>query len=438
MDDYRLAAPELHPAGRGTELGPRSPDAARGSIVQGLWCAVCGREYPAANVAYACPVDGPLATLEVRIDYALVDWTLAGSGMWRYRPLLPVEPSSAVPALALGSTPLEPVRRLRAELGLSRLWIKDDSRLPTASLKDRASSLCIVKAREAGAAAVSCASTGNAAASWAAVAAAEGFPCHIFVPAGAPRAKMAQLLACGATVFAVDGTYDDAFDLCLAASDRFGWYNRNTGYNPYTVEGKKTVSFEIAEQLGWHAPDVVVVPVGDGVILSGVAKGFRDLIAIGAIDSMPRLVAAQAEGSAAISRAIELGGPVLPVEASTIADSISVNVPRAGAMALRAIRDSAGTAMAVPDTRFLAAQSLLARLTGIFAEPSSSTALAVAAEMAAAGRLSPDETVVVLITGSGLKDVEAALRGAASTSIPVRTIDDVARTTESVAWTSHP
>src|SRR5689334_3379461 len=180
-----------------------------------LHCPQCGRTYEPNQVQYTCPDDGPLAVLVVEIDYASVDWRPQGETMWRYRTLLPSE--GAQPAIAPGVSPLLPAERLRAGLGLPRLWIKDETRNPTGSLKDRASSLCIAKARELGAQTVSCASTGNAAASWAAVAAAEGLACRIFVPSSAPRAKLAQLLAYGATVFAVDGAYDDAFDLCIAA-----------------------------------------------------------------------------------------------------------------------------------------------------------------------------------------------------------------------------
>ena len=380
-----------------------------------LHCQVCGRDYDPQQVRYACPQDGPLAVLEAQIDYASVEWRPEGETMWRYRALLPSE--AAEPAIAPGVSPLLPVERLRTELGLARLWVKDETRNPTGSLKDRASSLCIAKAHELAAQTVSCASTGNAAASWAAAAAAEGLACKIFVPSSAPKAKLAQVLAYGATVFAVDGAYDDAFDLCIAASERFGWYNRNTGYNPYTIEGKKTVSFEIAEQLDWHSPDAVVVPVGDGCIISGVAKGFRDLLGVGAIDRLPRLIAAQSEGSDAIKRALDGDGQVRPVEAHTIADSISVGMPRVGALAVRAVCDSHGEAIAVTDADILEAQRRLGRLTGVFAEPAACAPLA-AVEKA---NLAPDETVVLLVTGSGLKQVEA-VRGE---PVPVHDLKDV-------------
>lgn len=390
-----------------------------------LHCAVCGRDYAPDQVRYVCPSDGPLAVLEIQIDYSSVTWRVEGKTMWRYRALLPT--TAAEPAISPGVSPLLPAQRLRAELGLPHLWLKDETRNPTASLKDRASSLCIAKARELGATSVSCASTGNAAASWAAVAAAEGLPCNIFVPRNAPPAKVAQLLAFGARVFSVEGTYDDAFDLCIAASERFGWYNRNTGYNPYTVEGKKTVGFEIAEQLQWQAPDVVIVPVGDGCIISGVAKGFRDLIGVGAIDRMPRLIAAQAEGSDAIARAVGGDGQVNPLIPSTIADSISVGLPRVGAMAVRAIRESRGEAVTVSDAEILASQRQIGRLTGVFGEPAACAPAAVATKLMSAGRLGPDETVVLVVTGSGLKDVEAAMSGAASQPSAVRDLADVQR-----------
>src|SRR2546423_8537944 len=244
-----------------------------------------------------------------------------------------------MPPLAIGGTPLYPVRRLRSYLGMNDLWLKDDTRNPSASLKDRASMIAVMLA---GGKAVACASTGNAASSLAVQAAAVGLPCYIFVPHNAPRAKVIQLLMCGATVFAVNGSYNDAFDLCIEACDAFGWYNRNTGYNPYLVEGKKTVGLEIAEQLAWQVPDTVLVPTGDGGIISAGYRGFEDFYLLGMIQRIPRLVSVQAAGSPGIVRALEGDGVVRACEAHTIADGISVGLPRNGAMAVRNIRASVG------------------------------------------------------------------------------------------------
>ncbi|HET9918229.1 MAG TPA: pyridoxal-phosphate dependent enzyme, partial [Ktedonobacteraceae bacterium] len=286
-----------------------------GHITQ-LQCVLCGTSYDPVDVTYTCPACGPLGVLDVHYDYEQIAPRISRAQLaedhnftaWRYRALLPISYSHNIqPALAIGGTPLYPVQRLREHLGMSDLWLKDDTRNPSASLKDRASMIAVMLAEGR---TVACASTGNAASSLAVQAAAVGLSCYIFVPHNAPRAKIVQLLMCGATVFAVQGSYDDAFDLCIEACNAFGWYNRNTGYNPYLVEGKKTVGLEIAEQLGWQVPDSVIVPTGDGCIISGVYRGFEDLHRLGMIDRMPRLIAVQAAGSPAIVRALEGDGVV--------------------------------------------------------------------------------------------------------------------------------
>jgi len=309
------------------------------------------------------------------------------------------------------------------------LLLKDDSRNPSASFKDRASAIALVRAREQGEQLVTGASTGNAASSTAVLAAAMGIRTRIFIPRTAPRAKVAQLLAFGAEVLAVDGTYDAAFDLCLAATERFGWYNRNTGFNPFTREGKKSVSFEICEQLGWEVPDLVVVPVGDGNIISGVWKGFTDLHHIGFIERLPRLLAVQAEHSDAVVRALERDdGKIEPVSGDTVADSISVSRPRDGDAAVRAVRDSGGMGIRVTDEEILAAIPQVARGSGVFGEPAGVTACAglkrAAAEGRVDGKLHSERSaphanadppfharrIVVLVTGSGLKDVASVMK----------------------------
>ena len=254
------------------------------------------------------------------------------------------------------------------------------------------------------------ASTGNAGSSTAVLAAAMGMKARIFIPKAAPRAKIAQLLACGADVLAVDGTYDDAFDLCLAATKQFGWYNRNTGYNPFTREGKKSVSFEICEQMGWHAPDLVVVPVGDGNIISGVWKGFADFHRIGFIDRLPRLLAVQAAGSAAVVNALAGDGTIKPVSGETVADSISVSVPRDGEAAVQAVRESKGFGITVTDDQILAAIPEIARDSGVFGEPAGVTAYAGLKTAVEQGRIDPAWTIVVLMTGSGLKDIASVMK----------------------------
>jgi threonine synthase len=396
------------------------------SHISHLQCVLCGASYDPAEVAYTCPGCGPLGVLDVHYDYEQIAPRISRAQLaadhdftaWRYRALLPISYSHKMrPPLAIGGTPLYPVQRLRDYLGMSALWVKDDTRNPSASLKDRASMIAVLLAEGR---TVACASTGNAASSLAVQAASVGLPCYIFVPHNAPRAKIIQLLMCGATVFAVQGSYDDAFDLCIEACNAFGWYNRNTGYNPYLVEGKKTVSLEIAEQLGWQAPDNVIVPTGDGCIISGVYRGFEDLYRLGMIDRMPRLIAVQAAGSPAIVRALEGDGVVRACEASTVADGISVGLPRNGAMAVRDIRASNGFGLTVTDEQILAAEKALASRTGIFAEPSGAAAYAGLLRLLDEGRLARDERVVLLITGSGLKSIDA-VASAAGSVIPIPT-----------------
>jgi len=312
----------------------------------------------------------------------------------------------------VGMTPLSSAPALARRFGVGAVLVKDDGRNPSASFKDRASSVALAHAREAGHDLVVAASTGNAAAATAVLAAPARIKVRLFVPRSAPRAKVAQLLTFGAEVLAVDGTYDQAFELSLAATRRFGWYNRNTGFNPYTREGKKTVSFEICEQLGWKAPDLVVVPVGDGNIISGVWKGFVEFHRLGLVETVPRLLAVQAAGSAAIATALAGDGVVRPVAGETVADSIGVRMPRDGDAAVKAVRDSGGFAVTVSDEEILAAIPDLARNSGVFAEPAAAAGLAGLARAHARGSLGGARIVVLLVTGSGLKDVGAALRTA--------------------------
>src|SRR5579863_667938 len=392
--------------------------------ITNLQCVLCGTTYSLMDVQYTCLSCGPLGVLEVHYDYERVASyisraQLAGQHdptIWRYRALLPISYSHKdIPPLAVGGTPLYAVERLRKHLGMSNLWLKDDTRNPSASLKDRASIIAVVLAQGK---TVACASTGNAASSLAVQAASVGLPCYIFVPHNAPRAKIVQLLMCGATVFAVQGSYDDAFDMCIEACNIFGWYNRNTGYNPYLVEGKKTVALEIAEQLNWHVPDIILVPTGDGCIISGVYRGFEDFYNLGMIDRMPRLIAVQAEGSPAIVKALEGDGIVRPHAARTIADGISVGLPRNGAMAVKYIRASGGFGVTVSDEEILAAEKELARLTGVFAEPSGAASYAGLLRLLAEGKIAHNERVVLLVTGSGLKSIDA-VAGAAGNVVPI-------------------
>jgi len=390
-------------------------------FVSELCCAICGRSYAPDEVAYTCPHCGPAGTLDVLYDIRAVQAAVsrediarsADPTLWRYRHMLPLPLEAAVPALAVGGTPLYAAPRLAADLGLAQVWVKDDGRNPTGSLKDRASAVVVARAMAQGIKVVTTASTGNAAAALAGLSASVGLPAVIFVPASAPEAKIAQLLTYGAHVLLVQGNYDNAFDLAVEAAERYGWYNRNTGMNPYTVEGKKTVAYEIAEQLGWQAPDVVVLSVGDGNIISGVHKGFSDLLALGWIEHMPRLIGVQADGSAACYQAWKTGADpatMPPIASHTVADSIAADLPRDRVRAVRAVRETGGAFVSVPDDAILAGIPVLARLSGVFAEPAAAATYAGARAALAEGHLQPGECVVLLVTGNGLKDIRSAMR----------------------------
>lgn len=384
--------------------------------ISGLQCSICGVMYD-DSMLYTCPACGEVGTLDVLYDYAnLTDLqeTITASrtfSMWRYKPLLPIQPDSAVPPLRVGFTPLYDAPRMARALDIQQVWVKDDGSNPTGSLKDRASSMVIARAMELNIPVVTTASTGNAAAALAGAAASVGMKPIIFVPATAPEAKIAQLLVYGAIVLLVEDTYDTAFDLCMVISQAEGWYSRNTGVNPFTTEGKKTVAYEIAEQLEWNIPDAVVVSVGDGNIIAGVYKGFYDLVQMGWIKRIPRLIGVQSSTSAPLVHAWENNlnaADMQPVPAHSIADSIVAGLPRDRSKALRAVRETNGAFVAVDDADILVAIPQFARLSGVFAEPAAAAAWAGAQRARSLGLLHADERIVILNTGSGLKDVKRA------------------------------
>ncbi|HTP11377.1 MAG TPA: threonine synthase, partial [Anaerolineae bacterium] len=307
---------------------------------------------------------------------------------------------------------------------------KDDGRLPTASFKDRASAIAVVKGRERKADIITTASTGNAAAALSGLCASVGQRNVIFVPQSAPPAKIAQLLVFGSTVMLVRGTYDDAFELCLQASKEFGWYNRNTGYNPYMSEGKKTATLEICEQLGWDAPDRIFVSVGDGCIIGGLHKGLKDLMALGWINKMPKLMGVQAAGSAALYEAWRTNMSAMdmqPIDAQTIADSISAGLPRDRIKALAAVRETDGAYIKVSDEEILAAIPVLGRSAGVFAEPAGAASYAGLVKAVADGLVNPNERIVVLVTGNGLKDVASARKSVGEPFVVNKDLNDVKR-----------
>lgn len=375
----------------------------------------------AAEIHYLCPdcskrnIAGQpqQGVLKVLYDYERIRGILpagdSGFDMLQIRgflDLLPIVSLTSLPPLRIGNTPLYNFQRFDGRDFPFRLWLKDDGVNPTFSFKDRASALVSAFARERGLDTIVAASTGNAGSSIAGICASQGQKAVVMVPETAPAAKLTQIVMYGAQIVKVQGSYDDAFDMSVQATEAHGWYNRNTAYNPLTVEGKKMVSFELFGQMGMRLPDRVFVSAGDGVILSGVYKGFEDLLLLGFIDRMPVIVAVQAEGSDNLVR--NLDAPVFEVgRSSTLADSISVDVPRNFLMARGFMHRYGGEAITVSDEEILQASARLARNTGIFTEPASAAAFAGLLKYHEQGQLEADSDNVVLLTGSGLKDVDA-------------------------------
>ncbi|MFQ5795261.1 MAG: threonine synthase [Candidatus Bipolaricaulia bacterium] len=391
--------------------------------IKAFRCITCGTVYHPGEVQYTCPACGHRrGTLEVVYDYDAIRAGFSKASLaqdreytlWRYLPILPIEGRKYIQPLQVGWTPLYRFDRLTERYGLGTVYIKDDGRNPTASYKDRASAVAVIDAQERGQKVVTCASTGNAASSLAGFAASTDLKTIIFVSSNAPEAKVAQLLVYGAIVFSVNGNYDQAYDLCMEAAGRYGWYNRNSAINPYLVEGKKTGALEIAEQLNWGIPDRMFVPVGDGSVVSSVYKGFYDLTRLGFIDEIPRIVGVQAGGANPIAKAFERfdGNEVIIEDTTpeTVADSISVGKPRDIVKAVTYVSRSGGTFVSVTDEEILNAIKDLARATGVFAEPAAAAAYAGFVQLADAGELGEDERMVVMITGNGLKDIAAARR----------------------------
>lgn len=393
--------------------------------VTGLTCIHCGSSFPATAMVKAegvwmtCPECGPadgILDIGYDLDRVRAGWKshpLAERPLnhWRYSELLPLEPSAIRHGWQVGWTPVIDAGRLARTLGIRQVLLKDEGRNPTASFKDRASSVGVAHALQAGANTIACASTGNAASSLAGHAALAGLPAYIFVPATAPEPKLAQLLVFGATVFAVQSSYDAAHDLCSQACQEFGWYNRNCAINPVLVEGKKTAGLEVAEQSASFGgvPDWVAVSVGDGCTIAGVWKGLKQMHQLGVIDRLPRLLAAQAEHVKPVSYALEHGE--LPTESTgtTIADSIDVHVPRNWRKAIQAIRESDGVVVTASDEAILDAMRLAGR-NGVFAEPAAAASLAAVVSAVESKIIGPKDRVLVMITGSGLKDTKNAIR----------------------------
>jgi threonine synthase len=381
--------------------------------VTGLVCVKCGGRYGRGE-CITCPECGLDGILDVDYDYDELRRSVSENPLrsrqvktiFRYEDFLPLS-RPAPEMLKVGMTPLYKFGKLAEVTGVDEVYLKDDTVNPSSSLKDRASAVGIAMAVEDGREAIACASTGNAASSLAVLSASVGVCSYIFVPEDAPKPKLYQIGACATRVFRVKGTYDDAFDVATESIDRWGWYNRNCAINPYLVEGKKTCSLEIYEQLGYSIPDWVVAPIGDGCILSGQWKAFRDLRAAGLTDSSPRVLGVQAEGcSPVVDAFLDNREPYLE-KPRTLADSIRVGRPRNWRKAVKALKDSGGAAVKVSDEEIVTAIELLGKHTGVFAEPAGSTAFAGLIRAAREGIIKRTDRVVFLVTGSGLKDPES-------------------------------
>lgn len=405
-----------------------------------LICVDCGKEYKPGDVEYVCPgcseTQKPKrptkGILKTEYDYENLKKKFVRSvlekcrvkSQGRYIDLLPLNSVESLPPLEVGPTPLREVCRVREKYGLKNLYIKDDTSLPTASFKDRASSIVVAKARELKKEIVTTASTGNAATALAGMCASVGMESVIFVPESAPKAKLTQIAMFGARLIPVKGAYDDAFELSKEATKKFGWYNRNTGFNPYTIEGKKTAALEIWEQLGYEAPDKILVPTGDGVILAGTYMGFYHLKKLGLIEKMPAMIPVQAEGcSPTVDALLKDAKGVEPLKKSnTIADSIACSVPVCGNWNLGIVRETGGFGIKVSDAEILSAMKELASLSGVFAEPAAAAAYAGLVKNTKENKFSSKETVVVLITGSGLKDIPSAMK---AVDIPAAIVPEI-------------
>ncbi|MGM9992600.1 MAG: threonine synthase [Candidatus Bruticola sp.] len=393
-----------------------------------LRCSICQRSYSPNSFRYTCEDCGNDGILEVLYDYQQASQMLTperlsqnkASGLAKWAPILPLHSADSLPPLRVGQTPFYSAERLGQAIGFNHLYLKDDGQNPTGSLKDRASAVCAASAQEMGLNLITAASTGNAASSLSGMCASLGLKTIIFVPERAPKAKVAQLLMFGATVLSVRGTYDDAFELSLQATKDFGWYNRNTGFNPYLLEGKKTAALEIWENCGYQAPDYVAVSVGDGCIIGGLGKGFLDLKRMGLIDKLPKLIGVQARGSSVLAKAFANGGKVeADPNADTYADSISVGMPRAASLALRGVRESGGQFIVVEDDEIKNGQALLAANAGVFAEPAGATPIAGLIKARKENLIPADAKVVALITGNGLKDVDGAMKALRTSAVSI-------------------
>lgn len=392
---------------------PNSAQPQSSATFRALKCKECSAEYElkAMHVCEYC--FGPL---EVAYDYDQLRRTVtretiaAGpNSIWRYRPFLPVETNTPID-VGTGMTPLVQAKRLARRLGLKNLHIKNDAvNMPTLSFKDRVVSVALTRAQELGFTTVSCASTGNLANSTAAIAAHAGLECCVFIPADLEAAKIMGTLIYNPTVMAVKGNYDQVNRLCSEVANTHGWGFVNINLRPYYSEGSKTLGFEVAEQLGWQLPDHIVAPLASGSLFTKIYKGFREFVEVGLVEDKPvRFSGAQAEGCSPIAQAFrEERDFITPVKPSTIAKSLAIGNPADGVYAIELARKTNGNIESVTDAEIIDGIKLLAETEGIFTETAGGTTIAVLQKLVEAGKINPDETTVVYITGNGLKTQEA-------------------------------
>jgi len=380
-------------------------------------CINCGNRFNKHEAKYLCPdcektnsaTSPPKGVLKTVYDYENLKNEISGFSQLKqnnFIDLLPIQKLDSLPNLRIGNTPLYSIKKIDNSKLPFNLFLKDDSQNPTFSFKDRASAIVSAYAKENGFNTIVTASTGNAGSSLAGICASQGQKAIIIVPETAPAAKLTQIIMYGAKIILIKGNYDDAFDLSVEASKEFGWYNRNTAFNPLTIEGKKTVSFELFEQMNYTVPDNIFVPVGDGVIISSVYKGFEDLLKLKIINKIPCVIAIQSDGSNNLIRNISKE-KFISKSSSTIADSISVDIPRNFYMAQHFIRTYLGNYLSVSDDEIIKASLILSKNTGIFSEPAAAAAFAGLLSYSKNNQIADNSNNIVLLTGSGLKDLSS-------------------------------
>jgi threonine synthase len=380
-------------------------------------CIGCGAEYLANEAIYNCEKCGDL--LEVQVDEGALkekiekrEWRLRPISVWKYKEFLPIFDETRIVTLNEGGTPLYRCEKLGRVLGIKNLYVKNEGANPTGSFKDRGMTVGVSKALELGVKAVVCASTGNTSASLAAYAAKAGLPCIVLIPAGKiALGKLAQAMMYGAIVVGVKGNFDVALQMAVGASKQIGLYLLNS-INPFRIEGQKTAAFEVCDQLEWQVPDRIILPVGNAGNITAYWKGLKELKALGLIEKLPKMVGVQAAGASPIAKAFVANSAAIePVkDPETVATAIRIGNPVNWKRALKALKESSGTALTVTDDEIINAQKLIARKEGVFVEPASAASIAGLKKLVENGEVDVGETIVCVATGHGLKDPEAAVR----------------------------